>query len=599
MASRGLLLHDLLVLLGPDAACPESLQLVREALLAGAFEQALAGVAEDLRQRPSDPQALVLGADAFNAYGQSLQALELIQRARAGIPSLEGLQLVEAQQLSLLGRHEEALLLLEPLLQRDTVLADARAMALVRQHLSRVFLALQRPEQALETLQPLLDGGVSPETPSDLAELAAELMLTLQRPVDALPWAEQAHRDLDTPASARRLAGCHFLLDAQESYGQVLRQSVETWPQDGELAALAALALFDLPDPVEGWALLQSAAQHAGTSAALRFVEARQHLIRGDFARGWSAYEARLELPENNLYAPCPPGWRDQSPRGRTVVVVAEQGVGDVLFFSRFLVPLQHDASRVVLVVEPRLMPLLQRSYPAVVVLDQVELARGLAGPDALWIPLGSLPLHYGCDRTAISSGGTQIQLQTSPRLREHWRLRLQAEAAPGARIGISLTAGGAQQDYQSRKRSVDPQLVLTPLQDQPVTLIDLQHRGRLEPEQTGAAGSPPVLRFEEITRDLDQLCALITQLDLLITSDQTNAFLGGMLGIRTLVIAPPNPHFMLMDQGERSPWFDSIRIVRAARWRDWQSVAEAYGAQLAQSLAERSSRGSGMYASS
>jgi len=590
------LLHKLFMRVEPSLlARSEQLLAVREALEAGRAEQALAGLAEELRRQLQDPLALVLCADAFLAYGQALQALELVQRARASAPALTGLRLVEAQQLLLLERHAEARVLLEPIVRGDFAGVDATTLALVRERLARVWLGLQRPEQALEVLQPLLDGVDTSPMPTDLAVLAAELMLVLRRPAQALPWAAQAHSSQGTPSSARLLARCHFLLDDQEGYGQVLVAAAQSWPQDGELAALAALALFDRPHSEAGWTLVEAALQQAGASPALRFVAARQWLIRGDFERGWSDYEARLDLPDNNLYAPCPQGWRQQSPRGRTVVVVAEQGVGDVLFLSRFLPPLLEDASRVLLLVEPRLMPLLQRSHPRLVVLDQVDLARVLAGPEALWIPLGSLPLRYGGDRAAISKAAAQPQLRLSPRLLEHWRLRLEEQAGQAPRIGVSLTAGAQHQEYQARKRSIDPEVVLAPLRGLPVTAIDLQHRDQLQMEAGGESSMFQILRLEPITRDLDHLCAVLANLDLLITSDQTNAFLGGMLGLRTLVIVPPNPHFMLMHEGQRTPWFDSLRIVRAPHWRDWAGVADAYQALLAESLAELPVRGSGM----
>lgn len=593
------MLHELLIRADPSVeAGSAGLALAKEALSAGQPQQALEVVAVELRRQPNDPLTLVLGADAFNGYGQALPALELIQRARASDPSSAALKLVEAEQLLDLVRFEEAELILEQLLGQCPSPEATGIVALVRVRLARALQGLQRPEHALEVLQPLLDGAFPDNLSRDAAELGADLFLTLRRADQALLLAAHAHDTQKTVSSSRLLARCHFLLDDQLNYARVLSEATAAWPQDEALAALAALAQFDRQDPKTGWSLLEAARERGHGGPALRFVEARQRLLRGDFAGGWPAYEARLELSDNNLYAPCPPGWREHNPMGRTTVVVAEQGVGDVLFFSRFLPPLLENASSVLLLVEPRLKALLQRSYPEVVVLDQVELAKALAGPKALWIPIGSLPLFYGGDQIAISRGADRPQLQLSQRLWKHWRARLDAEAGPGARIGISLTAGGFDQDYQHRKRTVASDVVLAPLQDLPATLIDLQHRGRVQRIESTPNGMPRLLRFEEITRNLDHLCALLANLDLLITSDQTNAFLGGMLGIKTLVIVPPNPHFMMMDEGERTPWFDCLRIVRAPRWRDWNGASSAYESQLAQCIAESGSpspRASGM----
>jgi hypothetical protein len=71
----------------------------------------------------------------------------------------------------------------------------------------------------------------------------------------------------------------------------------------------------------------------------------------------------------------------------------------------------------------------------------------------------------------------------------------------------------------------------------------------------------------------------LISCLDILVTSDQTNAFLGGILGIPTIVIVPPNPHFALMAEGKFTPWFESVRLIRSSAWRGWFDLRESFDA--------------------
>lgn len=540
----------------------------------GSTETALAAAATALRQDAQDPAALLLSADAFDAYGRRIEALDLLERAVAAQPQSPGFQLALAQQLLTLGRAEEAQLWLQralALVAEGDVPSAAGLQPALLERLVQALLASNQLEEAWSQIQ----NEVS-EYP-ELDELGADLLLKLNRPLEALPLA-QAHAQRAPSAKADELLSlCHFRAGDQTSYAEMLRQASAREPRDARLASLAAQATFDQGVDVAtveaGWQCLRAGLEDAGPQPELRFLEARQLLLDGSFAQAWPAYEARLRLPNNQLWATCPQPWDGDCPKGRSVVVVAEQGVGDVLFFARFLPALQDEAGTVFLLVEPRLALLLRRSYPQIMVLEQVELARDLAGEQALWIPLASLPLRYGTSAEAIAATcGLQLQLQ--PCLQTRWAQRLEREATTNPRLGVSLTAGGPTKDYQQRKRDVPQEVVLPPLQDRDLTLIDLQHRGTL-----------PLLRFEGITRNLDELCALISQLDALITCDQTNAFLGGMLGIPTLVLVPPNPHFMFGRQGVRSLWFDSLRIVRAPRWADWQGAAQAYERELEEML--------------
>ena len=563
-----------------------ALEMAHQRLLEGQAEPALAAAAAVLRLNPQSPAALVLSTDGFKACGKPVEALELLRRAAALRPQSAAFQLLTGQHLLDLGQAEEAQLWLErglallgPASNAGTQQAPTQLHLLLTERLAQALILCNQLEQAWSLLAPLASDHLS------LAGLAADLLLRLNRASEALPLAEAHVRYAGTAEAYLLQAGCQFRSGDQAAYAALLRQGAARFPQNGKLTSLAAQASFDEADSntavQASWELLNSGLQQAGPLPEIRFLEARQLLLDGCFEQGWPAYEARLRLPNNQLVAPCPEAWSGQNPAGQSVVVVAEQGVGDVLFFARFLPALLAEAGTVFLVVEPRLVALLRRSYPQVVVLEQPELARALAGTEALWIPLASLPLRYGTTPEAIAAtAGVQLRLQAS--LQHLWAQHVQRDADEPVRLGLSLTAGGSAQEYQQRKRDVEAALVLEPLQALDVTLIDLQHREALSHDSNS---SLQVLRFEGITRDLDQLCALISQLDGLITSDQTNAFLGGMLGIPTLALVPPNPHFMFGRRGPRSVWFDRLHIVRAPRWADWHSAKTAYGMALKELL--------------
>jgi hypothetical protein len=146
--------------------------------------------------------------------------------------------------------------------------------------------------------------------------------------------------------------------------------------------------------------------------------------------------------------------------------------------------------------------------------------------------------------------------------------------------VGLSLTAGTHQMTYKSQKRSVPIRVVEDALCSVDVDVHDLQHFGSI----TSSAAAFKCIEHFGVTKDLDQLIALIGCLDILVTSDQTNAFIAGSLGIPTLVIAPPNPHFALMAEGEVTPWFSSITLLRSCSWMGWDELIDPF-AQRFQAL--------------
>ena len=89
----------------------------------------------------------------------------------------------------------------------------------------------------------------------------------------------------------------------------------------------------------------------AGTGGAPDFPEAHRNrayiwLTHGDYERGWPEHEWRLGC-RNHRVLPVPrPQWTGEDLRGRTILLHAEQGYGDVLQFIRFACPVKRGARR-------------------------------------------------------------------------------------------------------------------------------------------------------------------------------------------------------------------------------------------------------------
>jgi len=86
---------------------------------------------------------------------------------------------------------------------------------------------------------------------------------------------------------------------------------------------------------------------------------------------------------------------------------------------------------------------------------------------------------------------------------------------------------------------------------------------------------------WPEATSSFDDLAALVTALDLVISVDNTVAHLSGALGRPLMVLLSASPDWRYLWQGDRMPWYPNARLFRQHRSGDWQSVIESVKADL------------------
>ncbi len=289
-------------------------------------------------------------------------------------------------------------------------------------------------------------------------------------------------------------------------------------------------------------------------------------LLQSRWDEGWLEHEWRFRRPGQLAKTGLPPRW-DGLPRpGATVLVTAEQGLGDTLQFVRFLPHLRELCGSVVFECQPPLAPLLRRLRLA----DQV-VARGEPLPVCdLHAPLMSLPglLHIGGERL----GAGVPYLSPDLRLVEKWRDRL-AEV-PGRKIGIAWQGNPAY--ARDWNRSV-PWAALAPLAALPDTRLVVLQKGIGREQVAGLAAQWPILDW---TAEMDEgegafmdTAAMMAALDLVVTSDTALVHLAGGLGVPVFVALAHSADWRWGITGERSPWYPSLRAFRQPARGDWQAV--------------------------
>lgn len=369
---------------------------------------------------------------------------------------------------------------------------------------------------------------------------------------------------------------------AIDAYRQAIRLSPENATYRFNLAnsLRANLALDEAIDAYDDALRLQPDFAVAKCNQALAL------LLKGDFARGFSGYEARLDTAELARRGFDKPLWRGEPLEGRCLILHAEQGYGDAIQFLRYLPMLDARGGRVVVVVFAPLRRLVEHKI-AHDGLGRTEVIDGTAPLPSFdfHLPFMSLPNAVGFDADAIP--GPPPYLRADPAAVQHWTERFASEALASEALAsdgcrrIGLVWAGNPTHDNDRNRSIKP-AALWPLLDAAGA------RGRFFSLQLGAGAAgladfPPgaVTDLAPFLHDFADTAAAISALDLVICVDTAVAHLAGALGKRVELLLPYNSDWRWLFDRPDSPWYPTMRLHRQASPGNWDGVVARLAAEL------------------
>lgn len=401
------------------------------------------------------------------------------------------------------------------------------------------------------------------------------ILLILQgdhaRAVEVLS-ALEGHPEVDQAVLLQNLGTC---FNRQEALDQALHYYTRAHAAGARSASLYldwAGVLQKREDSAAAERLYQEALRAYPQHAGLRYEYALFLLKADRHAEGFRLYPARWQVPGAPAAPALPiPRWDGRKPV-RSLLVLAEQGVGDQVVFSALLQAALAAVPRVAVAFDPRLAPMLQRSLPA------LETVTGDLDADALrerfdaWVHAADLGALFP---TAInwSRGWLQADPERTARLRADYRERF-----PGQRlVGISWKSQRAA--YGERK---GPGIAAwEPILRQPgCRFISLQY-GDIEPDLRLARErfgveihvDPAVDAFH----DLEGVAAQANACDLVITTSNSTAHLAAATNAPTWVLLPRGAGLFWYwgARPEGSRWYPHARLFRCPRPGDWSALLD------------------------
>ena len=307
------------------------------------------------------------------------------------------------------------------------------------------------------------------------------------------------------------------------------------------------------------------------------FGIAEASLLRGDFQRGWEEYEWRFRLASAAPLMPPTdrPQWDgNKLPSGATLLLIADQGFGDCIQFSRYIPWAASLCPNIAVACARDLQPVIEQQAGIGQVFDRWE-----DKPDfAAFCPLSGLPRLAGTRLDTIPAAIPYLRADANTAA--VWAQRLATLLPEGwRRIGIAWA--GRPNHPNDDVRSI-PLHALAPLADIPGTALISLQKGPGQAQIGTYWGHAPLINLGPEIVNFSDTMAIIDGLDLVVTVDTAVAHLAGAMGKPVWIMLPFAPDWRWLLDRSDTPWYPTARLFRQPAARQWAPVIAAVGQELA-----------------
>lgn len=293
------------------------------------------------------------------------------------------------------------------------------------------------------------------------------------------------------------------------------------------------------------------------------------YFMRGNVKDGFAEYEWRWKISNMPNLARK---WDGTDPAGKRVIVLSENGLGDIIQYVRFAQLLKEKGAYVILHTPPALKELFSGCHYA----DQVVVSGESTPEYDLITSMQSIPYLLNISQKTLPA---KKYLAADTKLINSWRNRLTADH--NFKIGICWQSGNDSHLGLNQKRSIDLSLFASIADIPGISLYSLQK------------DAPNTAPFNITTfNDLDtknggfmDSAALIENMDLIISADTSIAHLSGALGKQTWILLPYISDARWELNGEKSIWYPSAQLFRQSKPGDWKQVIETIKKNLLEKM--------------
>jgi tetratricopeptide (TPR) repeat protein len=285
-------------------------------------------------------------------------------------------------------------------------------------------------------------------------------------------------------------------------------------------------------------------------------------LVLGRFEHAWAEYEWRWQCPPFKPRPFTEPLWDGSPLNGRTILLHAEQGLGDAIQFVRYAALVKQRGGKVVVECSSALIPLLSTCRAV----DRCIASESMLPHFDTHAPLLSLPSIMNTTLATIPADVPY--LFADPKLKERWRKEIGTDG--GLKIGIAWQ--GNPRHPNDWQRSVALTRFAPLAKFRRVKLHSLQI-GMGSDQLTESTDRFPIVDLGNRFQNFADTAAVLVNLDLVITVDSAVAHCAGALGVPVWVLLPAVPDWRWLLNREDSPWYPTMRLFRQSQSDSWDAV--------------------------
>lgn len=532
----------------------------------GKLEAAADAYRTILLQRPDEGACWSNLGVALRALGRKEEGLDVLRRGVRACPDFADLHYNLGNALSDAGDWEGAFERYRAVLDREprhlkAALSCGRAL----KNLKRYGAALDHYRTALR---------IHPDN-AKLYHALGRLFFVMQRLRPALAAFRRAIAIGQVPPRYRLdLSDVLSALGRYAESEQHLRQALDQAPDAPDLLAALGNNLAGQGRLEEALKSFEAALAVESEHLGARLGRARANLLAGRYIEGWQDFDWRRRHRSWKSLNAEGRTWNGQDIHGQSILLVGEQGLGDVIQFARYASLLARCGAEVSLYVPVPLARLLRR-------LDGV--ARVVPGdrpaPTTDWVcPLLDLPGIFGTDLNSIPDTCPYLHSNSPPR----------PLLPPPRQFRIGVVWAGNPAHDRDRERSCRLE-DFTPLLELPGTEFVSFQVGTQAKERIAGGLHGLVEGLDGVLGDFAATADALTEIDLLITVDTAIAHLAGALGrpVWNLLTFAPDWRWLLGRSD--TPWYPTMRLFRQPTPGDWPGVFRQVRAALVDELERRS----------
>ena len=332
-------------------------------------------------------------------------------------------------------------------------------------------------------------------------------------------------------------------------------------------------AMLDIPNACQNY---DQALALNPNDVDVKFSKGNALLLAGEYFSGWHLYESRLQTQNasKNKRQFSKPLWLGDNDIGhKTILIHAEQGLGDTLQFIRYVPMVAALGATVVVEVQAPLLSLFQNMQGISVLLKKGD----LLPPFDFHCPMMSLPLAF---KTRLDTIPACTRFITSQAKKQYWADKSGSKVKP--LVGLVWSGGfhpNQPEIWEANERRNLPLHHLRSLSGIEVEFISLQKGEPAESEfrQAVAADWDGPLIHDHVheLKDFSDTAALVMNLDLVIAVDTSTAHLAASLGKPVWLLNRYDTCWRWLLDREDSLWYPSLKIYRQPSIGDWDTVMQ------------------------